>query len=362
MKLLPSFVGIGFAVLLVSLLSGCGGGNQKAVVAKVGNTPIDREAYIRRLELMPTPVQVAGNQVTTAPAGYTTLVQMIREQVLLDMAKEEGVLPTDQQVEERVQRELKNNPQIKQAITEGRLTLDDYRQRMRVELAEFNLRTKGVTVTEQEVKKAYEENKRAFYRPATARVRTILVRNPEVRKQIDDDLKRGFNFQSIVNKYAQNPVAGVQSGETEFALEGALPQTPEGQVFQRVRTVLKNAKPQQVTDWIPVGDGLVARFEVLARSPGQQLSFEEVKDNIREQLMLQKGLQTNRDLNLELLKRMANTPVEITSEGWKKQYEKDMEEWKRTITQIESQQGGKSAAQGQAQQPSPQGSKPAEKR
>jgi len=360
---LSSFVGIGFATLLTaSLLNGCGGGNRQNMVAKVGDTPIDREMYIRRLELMPTPVQIGGNQATTAPAGYTLLKQMIGEQVLLEMAKEEGVLPTDQQVEERVQREMKNNPQIKQAITEGRLTLDDYRERVRVALAEFNLRTKGVTVTEQEVKKIYDENKRAFYRPASARVRGILVQNPEVRKQIDDDLKRGFNFQSIVNKYAQNPVAGVQSGESEFTLEGPLPQTPEGQLLQRVRSVLKNAKPQQVTEWIPLGNGAVVRYEVLARSPGQQLSFEEVKDNIREQLMLQKGLQTNRDLNLELLKRMANTPVEITSEGWKKQYEKDMEEWKRTITQIESQQGGKSAAQGQAQQPSPQGSKPAEKR
>jgi hypothetical protein len=360
---LSSVVGIGFATLLTaSLLNGCGSGNRQNMVAKVGDTPIDREMYIRRLELMPTPVQIAGNQATTAPAGYTLLKQMIGEQVLLAMAKEEGVLPTDQQVEERVQREMKNNPQIKQAITEGRLTLDDYRERVRVALAEFNLRTKGVTVTEQEVKKIYDENKRAFYRPASARVRFIQVQNPEVRKQIDDDLKRGFNFQSIVNKYAQNPVAGVRSGETEFALEGALPQTPEGQILQRVRTVLKNAKPQQVTDWIPVGDGLVARFEVLARSPGQQLSFEEVKDNIREQLMLQKGLQTNRDLNLEIAKRMANTPVEISSEGWKRQYEKDMEELKRTIAQIEAQQGGKPAAQGQAQQPSPQGSKPAEKR
>jgi hypothetical protein len=360
MKLLPSFVGIGFAVLLVSLLSGCGGGNQKAVVAKVGNTPIDREAYIRRLELMPTPVQIAGNQVTTAPAGYTLLKQMIGEQVLLDMAKEEGVLPTDQQVEERVQREMKNNPQIKQAITEGRLTLDDYRERVRVALAEFNLRTKGVTVTEQEVKKAYEENKRAFYRPASARVRFIQVQNPEVRKQIDDDLKRGFNFQSIVNKYAQNPVAGVQSGETEFALEGALPQTPEGQILQRVRTILKNAKPQQVTDWIPVGNGVVARFEVLAKSEGRQLPFEEVKETIREQLMLQKGLQTNRDLNLELIKRIVNTPVEITAEGWKRQYQKDIEELKKTLAQLEAQQGSKPAAQGA--QGTPAASKPAEKR
>jgi foldase protein PrsA len=139
---------------------------------------------------------------------------MIREQVLLDMAKEEGVLPTEQQVEERVQREMKNNPANQASHhRSGRLTLDDYRERVRVALAEFNLRTKGVTVTEQEVKKIYDENKRAFYRPASVRVRTIIVQNPEVRKQIDDDLKRGFNFQSIVNKYAQNPVAGVQSGE-----------------------------------------------------------------------------------------------------------------------------------------------------
>jgi foldase protein PrsA len=358
---LSSILGIGFATLLLApVISGCGGGNQNKAVAKVGDTPIDREIYIRRLELMPTPVQIGGNQATTAPAGYTLLKQMIGEQVLLDMAKEEGVLPTDQQVEERVQREMKNNPQIKQAITEQRLTLDDYRERVRVALAEFNLRTKGVTVTEQEVKKIYDENKRAFYRPASARVRFIQVQNPEVRKQIDDDLKRGFNFQSIVNKYAQNPVAGVQSGETEFALEGALPQTPEGQVFQRVRNVLKNAKPQQVTNWIPVGDGVVARFEVLAKSQGQQLPFEEVKENIREQLMLQKGLQTNRDLNLELLKRMVNTPVEITSEGWKNQYQKDVEEWKKTIAQLEPQQGSKPAEQGA--QGTPAANKPAEKR
>ncbi len=359
---LSSLFGAGFAALAVVALSACGG-KQDNIVAKVGETSIDKDMYLRRLELMPTPVQIAGNQATTAPAGYTTLVQMIREQVLLDMAKEEGVLPTDQQVDERVQRELKNNPQVKQAIDEQQLTLEDYRQRVRVALAEFNLRTKGVTVTEQEVKKVYEENKQAFYRPATARVRVILVQNPEVRQQIDNDLKRGFNFQSIVNKYSQNPVANVQSGENEFPLEGQLPNTPNGQILQRVRNVLKNAKPMQVTDWIPVGDGWVGRFEVLAKSAGRQMPFEEVKDNIREQLMLQKGMQTNRDLNLEMMKRMANTPVEIKSETWKKQYEKAMDELKKTLAQLEPQQGKPTDGGKPAEQSAkPAEQKPAEKR
>ncbi|GIV10086.1 MAG: putative peptidyl-prolyl cis-trans isomerase YacD [Fimbriimonadales bacterium] len=353
---LSSLLGVGFATTLTLVtLSACGGGKQDTTVAKVGDSPIDKDMYLRRLELMPTPVQIAGNQATTAPAGYTTLVQMIREQVMLDMAKEEGVLPTDQQVEERVQREMKNNPQIKQAITEQRLTLDDYRQRVRVALAEFNMLTKGVTVTEQEIKKAYEDNKQAFYRPANASVRFIIVGNPEVRKQIDDDLKRGFNFQSVVNKYAQNPVAGVQANQGEIPLEGALPQNPqERQAALRLRSTLKNAKPMEVTAWLPVGTGLVARFEVLAKTEGRQLPYEEVKDQIREALMIQKGRQTNRDLNLEMAKRMANTPVEIKSEAWKKQYEKDIAELKKTVEEAEKQLGKQSSGAASPQNASAQ--------
>ena len=46
---LSSILGIGFATLwLAPVISGCGGGNQNKAVAKVGETPIDREMYIRR--------------------------------------------------------------------------------------------------------------------------------------------------------------------------------------------------------------------------------------------------------------------------------------------------------------------------
>jgi len=55
-----------------------------------------------------------------------------------------------------------------------------------------------------------------------------------------------------------------------------------------------------------------------------------------------------------------NTPVEITSEGWKNQYQKDVEEWKKTIAQLEPQQGSKPAEQGA--QGTPAANKPAEKR
>jgi foldase protein PrsA len=334
-----SIYGITLIGLIAVLgLSACR--SEEQPVAKVNDTPVPRDEYYRRLELMPTPVQLGPNQVTTAPAGYTNLLQMVREQVLLQMAREKGVMPTDKQVEERVEREMKNNPQIKQAITEQKMmTLDDLRQRVRVALAEFNLLTRGVTVTEQEVKQFYDQNKRAFYRPANARVRFVAVQNPAIRQQIDDDLKRGFSFQSIVQKYSQNPAAGIQAGETDIALEGPINARTQAEInsIEQLRKILKNAKVGQVTDWIQQGNTVV-RLEVMTITPGRQQTFEEVKDNIREGLLLQKGSAKNKDFNAELARAMLNAKVDILSPQWKERYQKDMEQLRKALEEYDKQQ------------------------
>ncbi|MEN3002723.1 MAG: peptidyl-prolyl cis-trans isomerase [Armatimonadota bacterium] len=319
-------------------LSACRSGEQP--IAKVNETPLSREEYYRRLEIAPTPVPIGQGQITTAPAGYTTLMQMIREQVLLQMARERGVMPTDKQVDERVDREMKNNPQIKQAITELKvMTLDDFRRQVRVALAEFNLITRGVTVTEQEMKQFYEQNKRAFYRPTSVRARFVLVQNPEIRRQIDDDLKRGFSFHSIVQKYSQNPAAGIQAGETDIPIEGPINARTqqEAEQAQRLRQVLQNAKVGQVTDWIQFGD-VAARVEVITRTSGRQQTYEEVKETIREGLMLQEGREKNKDINAELARAVLNAKVEILSPQWKERYQRDMEQLRKALEEYEKQQ------------------------
>jgi len=219
------------------------------------------------------------------------------------------------------------------------MTLDDFRQQVRVRLAEFNLITRGVTVTDDEVKRYYEQNKQAFYLPSKARVRFVVVQDPKIRQQIDDDLKRGFSFQSIVQKYSQNPAAGIQAGETDIAIEGPInARTPEQLAQQQqLRKILQNAKVGQVTDWIPLGNA-AARVEVITRTPGRQQTFEEVKDSIREGLMLQKGSQKNRDINAELARAVLNAKVEILNPRWKERYQKDMEELRKALEEYEKRQ------------------------
>lgn len=343
----------GGSAIVVSLILGLGAcGRKEPPIATIDGKPLNQDEYVRRTEQQLTPIQVIGTQLVTQPAGYAAMLQMIREQILIEMAQQEGVMPTDQQVEERVQRTMRENPQVKQAITERKqFTLEDLRRETRFRMIHFNLLTKGVTVTEQEVKKFYEDNKQRFYRPATVMVRTLVVRDPKVRQQIDEDLKRGFNFRSIVQKYSQNPAAGVQSGETEITMEGPVDNTPQGQAFLRVRQALQNLKPGAISDWISFGQEQV-RMEVITRNSGRQLPYEEVKETIREQLMLQKSAQTGRDLNLEIAKRMANAKIEVLYPKWKEQFTKDMEQLKKAVEELEKQQKqtGQKSAEPQATQ------------
>ncbi len=327
-------IGIYWSMGLIAalMLPACRSGEQP--VAKINDNQIPREEYYRRLELVSVPVQIGPNQLTTVPAGYAVLLTMIREQVLLQMAREKGVMPTDKQVEERVEREFKNNPQTKQAITEQKImTLDEYRQQVRVALAYFNLITRGVTVTEQEVKQFYEQNKRAFYRPASVRVRAVQVGNPIIRKQIDDDLKRGFSFQSIVQKYSQNPAINTQAGETEIPIEGEIRARNQAEeaLIRQIRRTLQNARVGQVTDWIELGNNTAVRYEIITHLPGRQLPFEEVKDTIREQLLLQKGAQKNRDIDVEIARAVTKAKVEILNPRWKERYEKDLEQARKSL-------------------------------
>ena len=332
---------IGWMVSLTTLaligLSGCGGG-QNRPIAKIGDKTISQDEYLKRTEKLPTPVGVMNNQIATQPAGYNALLQMVREEVLTQMAQQEGVMPTEQQVEERVQRLMQQNPNVKRAVTEQKtLTLDDLRRQVRIQLIQFNLLTKGVTITEKEIKAHYENNKRNFYRPAAALVQMLVVSNPETRNKIDEDLRKGLNFRAVAQKYAQNPAAGVQVSETELPVEPPFANNTQGQSLAQIAAILKPLKAGETSQWAPADNNLWVRFYVITKNPGRQLPYEEVKENIREELMVQKGQQTNRDINEEIAKRMLETKVEIFHDQWKEQYTKDMEELKKALDGLQKQ-------------------------
>jgi hypothetical protein len=342
MKRVRQFTLLVGAVGMLSLW-GCGGKNPvNEPILKIGETTITKDEYYKRLERLSTPIQVPGGGVSAAPASYATIVQLIREQIVLKMAKDAGVLPTDEEVKQRAEKERKNNTQINEALQKGFLTLEDFMGQVRVGLAEFNLRTRGVTVTDKEVQEAYTAYKKQFYKPDAVRVRFLSVMNPQVKTEIDQQIKEQIAFESIVDKYSKTAMAGVQAGEAEIPTELLAQPTQNMSREQFVatnalRTKLKTVRAGVTTEWMKVGQEWV-KFQVLAQTKGHQMGFDEVKDNIREQLLLQKGGQKNKDLNMEIAKAMINTPTEVMIPFWQERFKKEMSELKDSISRIEKEQ------------------------
>jgi len=324
-------------------LWGCGGKNPvNEPILKIGETTIMKDEYYKRLERLSTPIPIPGGGMSQAPASYATIVQLIREQIVLKMANDAGVMPTDEEVKQRAEKERKNNAQINEAIQKGFFPLTDFMQQIRVGLAEFNLRTRGVTVTDKEVQDAYNAYKSSFYKPRSARVRFLSVTNSQVKAEIDQEIKSLIAFESIVEKYAKTATSGVQAGEAEIPTE-PLTQRAQGVSPQQfaatnaLRAKLKNVRAGVTTDWMQVGQEWV-KFQVLAQTQGRQMPFDEVKDNIRETLLLQKGSQKNKDLNMEIAKAMISTQTEVMIPYWQERFRKEMSELKDTIERTEKAQ------------------------
>lgn len=318
---------IGALLLAMALFASCSRENSQGI-AKVGEDTITKEEYYKRLERIQIPIVGLGNQPIHVQAGLAVLDRLIKERILLEKAKKEGVFPTEVEVQQRVKRDMERNPQIQEMIKTQGLTVDDYANEVRQQLASFKLQTKGVTVTEKEVKEFFEANRNRFRIPTSVKVNYISVRDPKIRQQIDEDLQRLFAFSTLVEKYRQNPVSGVQGGNTVINME--VPNMPPA-----IRKALLSVRPGQVTSWLRIRDEWV-KFELLDLTTGRQQTYEEVKDDLREALMLQKGQQRNRNFDLELMKEMANTKIEILLPYWKEPYAQQMEKLKRSIKELES--------------------------
>lgn len=310
-------------------LNGCSGSSSSnEAVAKVGNTVLTRDDYLRRMERLNTPISAGGGQMTLVPAGYAAMLQLIREQIVMDKAKAAGLEPTEDEIMKKIEELKKVNPQVKEQLEKRLLTPDDLFQQVKIELTQFKLVTQGVTVTDQDIKKYYEENKNTTFRKAaSAYALLISVNKPEMKKKIDDALKGGDTFETIITRYRTNPETGVNVGERDIPLDPSAIQANDPsqaaavQQLKRVQNFLKTAKLNEVTGWLDLAGGESLKFKVLTRNQARVQPFEEVKEQIREGLKLQKGNEKNKDLVTEIDKSVAEAQVEVLMEKWKVPYQ-----------------------------------------
>lgn len=135
-----------------------------------------------------------------------------------------------------------------------------------------------VTVSDDEIKKFYEDNKEVFKENESANASHILVAEEDKAKEIYEKIKNGEDFEALAREFSTCP-SKEKGGDLGTFTRGQMVKEFEDAVFNNeVGTVTEPVKTQFGYHIIKINE----------KNEGRDLEFDEVKDKIAEQVRRQK--------------------------------------------------------------------------
>ena len=211
-------------------------------------------------------------------------------------AEEMGVEASDEDVEKRLDKIKKetfggNEKTYKAELKRLGLSEQDVQEQVRDVIIQeklFKAVTKGVKVTDSDVKSFYEKNKAQFSQPASRDVRHILIscRKPaECEKdkakadQLHRQLEGGASFAALARKHSEDPGTKAQGGKYP-AVKGQSPPEFDKVAFELEKGEISTPVKTQL------GWHIIQALTPIKRASATPL--KDVEDSIRQQLLQQK--------------------------------------------------------------------------
>ena len=291
--------------VLAAFAAGCGRGT----VAKVNGRKITRQEYYDRLE------RLAYTDPTTrqqSEAGATVLDRLITEELILRLSEKEKVGPTEQQVKDRVDQTMKTPGFAAQMKQQG-FSREQFKERMRVEQAAFNVQTKGVHVSTQEARDFYEKNKDLppFTTQEQANVGALFLKDRADMEKAQSLLKQNVDFGTIAGLLSQDPNSGKNGGRLGRPIIRGDQSLPV-----EIQNIVFSTTTNQCTQPIPAGSGFVI-FKVFEHRPKKARPFSDFEYLIKQRLAVEKGVRKNTDINKELADFRKTAKIEVSIERYK---------------------------------------------
>ncbi len=281
-----------------------------AVVAWVGDSAITeeelQEAVHRKVRSVYSHVQGLERNPKYRREALNELVDAI---LLFHGAQKRGITISDDEIDVVVAENIKQlgSEKALQEVLKGKgITLDTFRSRIRRYRSVNELLGKLLQesiVTDEELKKYYEDTKESFRRPYSIHLYHILLKvepsapeeewrkKKETAEDLLNKLRAGEEFYDIAYKYSEDPFR-VKGGDLGFIHKGMM-------MDREAEEVAFALQPGELSAVIRTIEG----FHIMKagdRKPGELIDFGMVRDD------LSKTLQKKRfeEMKAEILKRM----------------------------------------------------------
>lgn len=241
-------------LILSLILTGCGKKEEGEVLVRVGPRVITLEEFEREIESLP---EFYKPMFIEPEAKRKFLEKIIDREILLLEAKRAGI-DKREDVRRKI-RECQKGVILEAFLSEVLSGKDE--------------------VSEEEVRRYYDEHKEEFYLKERIRVRHIVVKTLDEALQIRKRLQEGEDFAELARRYSISPSAK-WGGDLGYIQRGQV-----GKEFEKAAFSLK--RPGDISDIVKTTFGYHI-IQLEDRRPPRQLSFEEVKDEIRQRLKEEK--------------------------------------------------------------------------
>ena len=286
------------------------------IVARVNNDVITRSEFQRSREQM---TQEAAQQQqlgdAAKPQEKDVLRDLIDRQLLLQKAKDLGITGDTEVLKNldkmRKDMHLDAIEDLEKAAQQQGVSFEDYKENMREGIVTQAVISREVgshiQITQDEIKKFYDEHKNELDRPEELRLSELLIA-PEVAKvkegepqpeptpeavaaaeqkakDVLAEIKKGMSFEDAAKKYSAGPTAE-QGGDIGGFKRGTLAKSLEDVTF--------NLKKNEISDVIRTKQGFII-LKVTEHVQAGLPALKDVEPNVQEAIYYQKLQPSLRD-------------------------------------------------------------------
>lgn len=208
--------------------------------------------------------------------GKNVLDWLIESKLIAQKAKEEGISISDEEIESRIS-QLRDTFGSQEKFTSFLslygLTEESLKKQLVPRLLAEKIMMKGRTITDKELLDYFNKNKSSFDEKEQVKVRHILVKTLEEAQQIEEELKKGTDFGKLAQERSIDTATNTQGGDLGWVARGVLDPALEKVVFSlnvgERTSIIKTSFGYEIA-------------EVLDKKSAKSVTFEEVKDKVRE--------------------------------------------------------------------------------
>ncbi|MBC7339506.1 MAG: peptidyl-prolyl cis-trans isomerase [Firmicutes bacterium] len=242
--------------------------------------------------LSPEAAAVVNGKVITRDQLYREMYIRVGEDVLEEMidavlvqeeARRQGVVVSDEEVRQEVDRMIQEQYSSEQAFLE---TLDyygmtrvDVEAQWRVYLAARKMLLPQIQVGDDEIESYFEAHRDEFDEQEAVRLRHILAGSEEEARQILAELRAGADFAALARERSLDKATASEGGDMGLVGRGQLPPELEDMAF--------TLPVGEWSDPVEAADGFHI-LQVLERREAREVSLEEVRDRVVERLQEEK--------------------------------------------------------------------------